>query len=435
LIRKDSNILTIFFIEKEVNMNFKELGLKEPLLKAIEEFGYTIPTPIQEQAIPNILSNKDVLGCAQTGTGKTGAFALPLIQSIMDIKDSNIKVLIITPTRELAIQIRDNFKTYGKYTTLKAAVVLGGVNQAHQIEVLKKGVDVLIATPGRLLDLVNQKYVKLGFVKTVVLDEADTMLDMGFIQDIKKIFDRLPREKQVLLFSATMPDGIKKLADQFLTNPININVSPVSSTVDKIEQRLYYVDKGNKINLLLSVLKKEDIKSALIFTRTKHGANRLAEALRKANLETEVIHGNKSQSARVNALTNFKSGKTKIMVATDIAARGIDISELSHVINYEIPNPAETYVHRIGRTGRAGLTGIAISFSDIDEKAQVMEIQKLIKQSIPTVSHEFPMMQKNLSPKKEVNSRPKAKKIVKLGFSGQPAKPAKKRYGNKRNFR
>lgn len=417
-------------------MNFKELGLKEPILSAIEEYGYTIPTPIQEQAIPNILNRKDVLGCAQTGTGKTGAFALPLIQSIMDIKDNNIKVLIITPTRELAIQIRDNFKTYGKNTSLKAAVVLGGVNQAHQIEVLKKGVDVLIATPGRLLDLVNQKYVKLGFVKTVVLDEADTMLDMGFIQDIKKIFDRLPKEKQVLLFSATMPEGIKKLAEQFLTNPVNINVSPVSSTVDKIEQRLYYVDKGNKINLLLSVLKKEDIKSALIFTRTKHGANRLAEALRKANMETEVIHGNKSQSARVTALTNFKSGKTKIMVATDIAARGIDISELSHVINYEIPNPAETYVHRIGRTGRAGLTGIAISFSDIDEKAQVMEIQKLIKQSIPTITHEFPMMQKNLSPKKEMNPRPKAKKIVKLGFSGQPAKPTKKRYNSgKRNFR
>jgi ATP-dependent RNA helicase RhlE len=413
-------------------MKFKELGLKEPLLKAIEDYGYEVATPIQERAIPSILLRKDVLGCAQTGTGKTGAFALPLIQSILDKEDGNIKILIITPTRELAIQIRDNFRIYGKYTKIKAAVVLGGVHQNHQIEVLKKGVDVLIATPGRLLDLINQRYIKLNNVQTVVLDEADTMLDMGFINDIKKIFEKMNHDKQVLLFSATMPDAIKKLADQFLKNPININVSPVSSTVDKIEQRLYYVDKSNKINLLLSILKKEDIKSALIFTRTKHGANKLAELLRKNSHDTEVIHGNKSQSARVNALANFKSGKTKIMVATDIAARGIDISELSHVINYEIPNPAETYVHRIGRTARAGLSGVAISLSDIDEKAHIQDIQRLIKQNIPTIEHEFPMQQKNLSPKKE--QRRPSFKPKKVGPSGN-AFSSKKRFHQNRNFK
>jgi ATP-dependent RNA helicase RhlE len=357
---------------------------------------------------------------------------LPLIQSILNKEDGNIKILIITPTRELAIQIRDNFRIYGKYTKIKAAVVLGGVNQNHQIEVLKKGVDVLIATPGRLLDLINQRYIKLNNVKTVVLDEADTMLDMGFINDIKKIFEKMPQEKQVLLFSATMPDAIKKLAEQFLKHPININVNPVSSTVDKVEQRLYYVDKSNKINLLLSILKKEDIKSALIFTRTKHGANKLAESLRKNNHETEVIHGNKSQSARVAALANFKSGKTKIMVATDIAARGIDISELSHVINYEIPNPAETYVHRIGRTARAGLSGVAISLSDLDEKAHIQDIQRLIKQNIPTIDHEFPMQQRILSPKKEQNNRSFRPK--KVGPSGRPL-ASKKRFHQNRNFK
>ena len=417
-------------------MKFKELGLKEPILKAIEEYGYENATSIQEKAIPYILEGKDVLGCAQTGTGKTGAFALPLIQSILNKEDGNVKILIITPTRELAIQIRDNFRIYGKHSKLKAAVVLGGVNQKHQIEVLKKGVDVLIATPGRLLDLVNQKYVRLNHVKTVVLDEADTMLDMGFIVDIKKIFEKMNHEKQVLLFSATMPDAIKKLSDQFLKNPVSINVNPVSSTVEKIEQRLYYVDKGNKINLLLSILKKEEIKSALIFTRTKHGANKLAENIRKNGFETEIIHGNKSQAARVNALTNFKSGKTKIMIATDIAARGIDISELSHVINYEIPNPSETYVHRIGRTARAGLSGIAISFSDIDEKAQVLEIQKLIKKNIPIIEHEFPMQIKTLSPKKEQrNSNFKSRgKEEKSNFKPKKVGPSGNAYSSKKRF-
>lgn len=423
-------------------MKFKELGLKDPLIKAIEDYGYEMATPIQEQAIPHILRGVDVLGCAQTGTGKTGAFALPLIQSILNDGNGKIKILIITPTRELAIQIRDNFRLYGKHTNLKAAVVLGGVNQKSQIEVLKKGVDILIATPGRLLDLINQRYVKLNDIKTVVLDEADTMLDMGFITDIKRIFDNIKQEKQVLLFSATMPDSIKKLSEQFLKNPVSINVTPEAATVDKIEQRLYYVDKSNKVNLLLSILKKEDIKSALIFTRTKHGANRLAETLRKNDYNIEVIHGNKSQSARVSALSNFKSGKTNIMIATDIAARGIDISELSHVINYEIPNPSETYVHRIGRTARAGLSGVAISLSDIDEKAQVMEIQKLIKQAIPTVEHEFPMQIKTLSPKKEQRnsskrysskSRESKFKPKKVGPSGN-AFSSPKRFNRNRKF-
>ena len=407
-------------------MKFKELGLKEPIVKAIEEYGYETATPIQEKAIPIILNQKDILGCAQTGTGKTAAFALPLIQSLISKEDGTIKILIITPTRELAIQIRDNFRDYGKYTNIKAAVVLGGVNQKHQIEVLKKGVDVLIATPGRLLDLINQKHVKLTNVKTVVLDEADTMLDMGFITDIKRIFEKMQHNKQVLLFSATMPDSIKKMAEQFLINPIYVNVNKVSSTVDKIEQKLYYVDKSNKLKLLLNILKNEDIQSALIFTRTKHGANKLSEMLNKNNHKTEVIHGNKSQNARITALKNFKSGKTKIMIATDIAARGIDISELSHVFNYEIPTIAETYVHRIGRTARAGLTGIAISFSDIDEKIQIKDIEKLIKQKIPVIDHDFPMQVMTISKSKDKTGTSKNSKPKKVGPSGKAIYPKKR---------
>lgn len=386
-------------------MNFKDFKLDETLLKAIDEMGYTIPTPIQEQAIPHILSGKDLLGCAQTGTGKTAAFALPLIQHLLNKPTTNFnprptRILILTPTRELAIQIRDNFREYGKYTNLKCSVIFGGVNQSSQVELLKKGVDVIVATPGRLLDLINQKYAKLGTVDTLVLDEADTMLDMGFLVDVKKIIAHVPATRQTLLFSATMPKEINALAETFLKNPVTVKVNIETPTIDAIKQRLYYVDKGNKSKLLMDILKKEDIKSVLVFTRTKHGANKLSETLKTAGIESGIIHGNKSQNARVAALTDFKSGKTRILVATDIAARGIDISELSHVINYEMPDKSETYVHRIGRTGRAGFDGTAISLVDFDEKSSLKDIEKLIKQDIKVVdSHNFPMMNLTLTPK------------------------------------
>lgn len=383
-------------------MTFQELGLVEPILKALDDMGYVIPTPIQKDAIPHILANKDVLGSAQTGTGKTAAFALPLIQSlILNGSDGTIKVLIVTPTRELAIQIRDNFRTYMKYTNFKCSVVVGGVNQGPQVELLRKGVDVLIATPGRLLDLIEQRHVKLHNVQTVVLDEADTMLDMGFLKDITKIITKVPFIHQTLLFSATMPSSIEKLAQQFLKSPVRVSVNPVSSTVDKVNQTLYYVDKHNKTNLLMDILSDSEVKSALVFTRTKHGANKLATTLIGKGLGVEVIHGNKSQNARMIALRNFKSGKSSVLIATDIAARGIDIAELSHVINYEIPNPAENYVHRIGRTGRAGLSGEAISFSDIDEKKDVADIEKLTDQKITVIEgHKYPMTKFELTPKK-----------------------------------
>jgi ATP-dependent RNA helicase RhlE len=392
-------------------MTFKELGLVEPILKALDQAGHVTPTPIQEQAIPHILQKKDLLGCAQTGTGKTAAFALPLIQSLItrekpNYQDRKIKVLILSPTRELAIQTRDNFRKYGINTDLKCSVILGGVNQSSQVEVLKKGVDILVATPGRLLDLINQRHVKLNNVEVLVLDEADTMLDMGFIHDVKKIITHIPSERQTLLFSATMPNEINNLVATFLKDHVTVKVNSVSSTVDKINQSLYYVDKSNKTKLLTEILTKHDVKSTLIFTRTKHGANKLAEILGKSNITCEVIHGNKSQNARVLALSNFKSGKSKVLVATDIAARGIDIAELSHVVNFEIPNLAETYVHRIGRTGRAGLEGTAISLCDIDEKAYLKDIQKLIKQEITIVdNHNYPMQQFNLTPKAANNSR------------------------------
>ncbi len=390
-------------------MTFKDLKLVEPILKAIDETGYVSPTPIQEQAIPYILQYKDLFGVAQTGTGKTAAFALPLIQNLLKSNQSGekrIKVLVLSPTRELAIQTRDNFRDYGKYTNIKCSVILGGVNQNSQIEVLKKGVDVLVATPGRLLDLINQKYAKLGSVEVLVLDEADTMLDMGFIQDVKKIIAQIPANRQTLLFSATMPSEINKLAETFLKNPVTVKVNAVSTTVEKVKQSVYYVDKSNKTKLLMNILKDEGIKSALIFTRTKHGANKLSDTLIANGVTCEVIHGNKSQNARVTALTNFKSGKSRVLVATDIAARGIDIIELSHVINFEIPNIAETYVHRVGRTARAGLGGVAISLVDIDEKAFLKDIQKLIKQEIFIVEgHDYPMTNMTLSPKEVQRGR------------------------------
>jgi ATP-dependent RNA helicase RhlE len=394
--------------KEEVKMNFKDLIINENIMKAIDEMGYETPTPIQAQAIPNILSGKDLLGCAQTGTGKTAAFALPLIDKLIKEDNENpkrIKVLVLTPTRELAIQIRDNFRSYGKHTDIKCSVIFGGVNQASQVEVLKKGVDVLVATPGRLLDLINQRYAKLDKVETLVLDEADSMLDMGFIHDVKKIISHVPSNRQTLMFSATMPKEINELAETFLKNPVTVKVTPVSSTVEIIDQKIYFVDRGNKVSLLIDILKQENIRSVLIFTRTKHGANKLSTSLLKENISNGVIHGNKSQSARVSALNDFKTGITRVLIATDIAARGIDINELSHVINFDMPEQAETYVHRIGRTGRAGLDGIAISLCDINEKSNLRDIENLIKQRITEViDHNYPMMILQPTPKTQKNN-------------------------------
>jgi ATP-dependent RNA helicase RhlE len=380
------------------NMQFKELNVIPTILKALEKENYAEPTPIQEKAIPLILSGRDLLGCAQTGTGKTAAFAIPTLQllskeKVPDTADRNIRALIVTPTRELALQIYDSFCTYGKYTKLRYCAIFGGVSQKPQEEKLQQGVDILVATPGRLNDLINQKRIDLKYIEIFILDEADRMLDMGFINDVKKIITNLPVKKQTLLFSATMPPDIAALSNTMLKNPAKIEISPVSSTVDTIEQYLYYVDKNNKKDLLLHILKDKSIVSALVFTRTKHGADRIVKQLSKEKVTAQAIHGDKSQGARQNALNNFKSKKLRILIATDIAARGIDIDELSHVINYDLPDIPETYVHRIGRTGRAGLGGVAISFCDFDEKEQLTAIENLIgKHLIEVKDHPFPLM-------------------------------------------
>ncbi len=369
-------------------MDFKKLDLIDPILKALAAEGYSTPTPIQSQSIPLILEQRDLLGCAQTGTGKTAAFAIPILQLLYKNKSEErgphkVKVLILTPTRELAIQIDESFAAYGKYTGLTHTVIFGGVSQLHQTNILRRGVDILVATPGRLLDLISQGFIDLKFLKIFVLDEADRMLDMGFIHDVKRIITKLPAKRQTLFFSATMPPEIQKLANVLLTNPSKVEVTPASSTVDAIEQSLYYVGKQEKPALLLHLLKDEDIVTALVFTRTKHGADKVVKFLHRYEITAAAIHGNKSQNARQNALGNFKNGNLRVLVATDIAARGIDIDELSHVINFELPNVPETYVHRIGRTGRAGNTGIAISFCDADERAELKDIQKLIGLNIP----------------------------------------------------
>ncbi|WP_462396807.1 DEAD/DEAH box helicase [Hungatella hathewayi] len=377
-------------------MTFKDLQLSAPLLKALEEKGYTTPSPIQEKAIPHVLAGKDVLGCAQTGTGKTAAFALPIIQNLMKPFDKKyskrvIRSLILTPTRELALQIAENFKEYGSHTPVRCAVIFGGVSAVPQIKELQRGIDILVATPGRLNDLIHQGEISLSHVEMFVLDEADRMLDMGFIHDVKKIISLLPVKKQTLLFSATMPPEIQALTEKLLHNPAVVEVTPVSSIVDLIEDSLYYVDKENKRALLVHLLKREAITSTLVFTRTKHGADRIAKFLTKNRINAAAIHGNKSQGARQKALSQFKAGTVRVLAATDIAARGIDIEELSCVINFDLPNVPETYVHRIGRTGRAGLGGRAISFSDIEEKAYVEDIEKLIGKKIPVVKdHPFP---------------------------------------------
>lgn len=381
-------------------MSFENLPLIQPILKALQEEGYTTPTPIQSQAIPIVLEGTDLLGCAQTGTGKTAAFAIPILQ-LLDKehpqgKKKKIRSLIVTPTRELAIQIDDSLTAYGRHVDLSHTVIFGGVNQNPQVQVLQKGVDILVATPGRLLDLMNQGYISLKDIEIFVLDEADRMLDMGFIHDIRKILADLPQKRQSLFFSATMPMEILKLAGSILHNPKKVEVTPVSSTAETIRQFLYYVDKKNKSALLLHVLKDEDIKTALVFTRTKHGADKVARVLSKNGIKAQAIHGDKAQNARQQALSNFKAQTTRVLVATDIAARGIDVDELEYVINFDIPNIPETYVHRIGRTGRAGSRGTAYSFSDATEKPYIKDIEKLIRKKIPVVdAHPYPLTDHN----------------------------------------
>ncbi len=375
-------------------MTFKSLGVIDPILKAIEAEGYSHPTPIQEQSIPILLQGKDLLGCAQTGTGKTAAFAIPILQHIYNnpqqIKGRRkIRALIVTPTRELAIQIADSFTTYGKYTGIRNTVIFGGVKQLAQTQSLRQGVEILIATPGRLLDLIEQGFITLSDIEFSVLDEADRMLDMGFIHDIRKIIAKLPVKRQSLFFSATMPPDIVRLSQKILGNPEKVTVKPEQTTAEKVEQFLYYVSKKDKPKLLLHILKTDEVGSVLIFSRTKHGANKIVKILDKASIVSEAIHSNKSQGARQRALSNFKSGHTKVLIATDIAARGIDIDDLSHVINFDLPNIPETYVHRIGRTGRAGASGIALSFCDAEERAYLKDIQKLIDQTI-TIAEENP---------------------------------------------
>ncbi|HET7732591.1 MAG TPA: DEAD/DEAH box helicase [Paludibacter sp.] len=372
-------------------MTFDKLDLIEPILNALQHEGYTQPTPIQEISIPIVLKGKDLLGCAQTGTGKTAAFAIPILQQLHKLRGNEklhrkIKVLVVTPTRELAIQIGESFAAYGRFMNFRHTVIFGGVPQNPQVNTLKAGVDILIATPGRLLDLQSQGCVKLNDLSIFVLDEADRMLDMGFIHDVKKLIKIIPAKRQSLFFSATMPDSIRVLAGTILTNPDEVAVTPVSTTAETIQQEMYYVAATEKKDLLIHLLQDKSIKTALVFTRTKHGADKIQRILVKANIKAEAIHGNKSQNARQNALRNFKERTTRVLVATDIAARGIDIDDLNLVINYEIPNIPETYVHRIGRTGRAGLDGKAISFCDEEELEYLRDIQKLISIEIPLIT-------------------------------------------------
>lgn len=388
-------------LNKSKLMTFKELKITEPVLKALSDKEYVTPTPIQEQAIPAGVEGRDILGIAQTGTGKTAAFAIPIIEQLMkgeknpekenkpSLSKNNkrrIKALILTPTRELAIQIEESFSDYGKYSGLKHTVIFGGVKQGQQVKRLNQGVDILTATPGRLLDLIGQGFVKLNSIEHFVLDEADRMLDMGFIHDIRRIIPMLPRQKQTMLFSATMPEEINKISGDLLHNPVKAEVAHSASVVEAIEQDLFFVEKPQKIDLLVRVLNEQPEDRVLVFSRTKHGADKIARALNKCKIECEAIHGNKSQNARQTALKNFKSGKTRIIVATDIAARGLDIQDLGLVINYDLPDVAETYVHRIGRTGRAGNSGLAFTFCSSEEYPMIKDIQKITGKKLRRVS-------------------------------------------------
>ena len=371
-------------------MTFQELSIIEPILKALKTKEYTIPTPIQEESIPVLLERKDILGSAQTGTGKTAAFAIPILQNLYLDKQNksskrSIKALVLAPTRELALQIHDNFREYGKHLDLRTTVIFGGVPQSKQVKTLKQGVDILVATPGRLLDLIQQRKLTLQEVSYLVLDEADRMLDMGFVKDVRRIVAMVQRERQTMFFSATMPAAIVKLSNEMLRNPVRVQITPEEETIDRIQQSVYFVGKKKKIDLLVDLLKKRDLKSVLVFSRTKHGANHIVKLLDQLNIHSAAIHGNKSQNARQKALASFKSKKTRVLVATDIAARGIDVDELSHVINYDLPEVPETYIHRIGRTGRAGLGGVAISFCSKEETDLLKDIQKHIQMDIPVM--------------------------------------------------
>lgn len=389
-------------------MNFEQLGLIKPILDALKTKGYEQPTPIQQKAIPPILEGKDLLGSAQTGTGKTAAFAIPILQNLTnkDVSRNQIKALILTPTRELAIQIQDNFQDYSTNLKLKSMVIFGGVKQHQQEQQLKRGVDILIATPGRLLDFISQGIIKLHHLEIFVLDEADRMLDMGFVHDVKRILKLIPAKRQNLFFSATMPKEIAKLASEILVNPVRVEVAPVSSTADTIQQSIYFVEKDDKTDLLIHLLEDPKLDQVLVFSRTKHGADKIARKLHQSKISAEAIHGNKSQNARQNALNNFKSKKTRVLVATDIAARGIDIDELKYVVNYELSDVSETYVHRIGRTGRAGAEGTSFSFVDGLDLANLRNTEKLIGKKIPVIT-DHPYHTDNLvEQKRDSNNKP-----------------------------
>ncbi len=401
-------------------MKFEDLGLIEPILKALRDKEYVRPTKIQEKAIPLVLNRKDVMGCAQTGTGKTAAFAIPIIQLIQKIEMRKpakgyvpIRSLIVTPTRELAIQIDENIEAYSKHTDIRHTVIFGGVKQYSQVQKLKRGVHILTATPGRLLDLVSQGIISLDKVKLFVLDEADRMLDMGFIHDVKRIIKMLPKERQSLFFSATMPDSIVSLANSMLVNPTKIEVAPVSSAAETVQQYVYYTNKSSKRSLLLHILKNPEMDQVLVFCRTKHGSDKIAKFLKQKDISAAAIHGDKAQNQRQKSLKNFKDGRIRVLVATDIAARGIDIDKLGFVINFEIPNESETYVHRIGRSGRAGESGVAISISEPEENAYIRAIEQLIKKKLQIVKdHPFPQTDKPMTAaeKKEANKEKQRRK-------------------------
>lgn len=432
---------------------FDALNLISPIRRAVSEEKYTLPTPIQTEAIPHLLQGRDLLGCAQTGTGKTAAFALPILQRLAKRQEKprpkEVRALILTPTRELALQIEESFRTYGRYLKFNQTVVFGGVSPKAQIRALSRGVDILVATPGRLLDLFNQGCLRMDKIDVFVLDEADQMLDMGFLPDVKKIVGAIPTTRQTVMFSATLPDDIVRLTHKFLNNPIKISVAPPASTVDKVDQRILFVDRENKSALLASILEDESVYRALVFTRTKHGANRLAKILTKMRIRTEAIHGNKSQSARMQALNKFRSGHVRVLVATDVASRGLDVDDITHVINYELPKEAESYVHRIGRTARAGARGIALSFCDAEERGYLRMIERTINQNV-AVDKDHPYHSDAVAAKgsrrtggsngngarrgagnKRPNS-PSARPGKRSSFRTKPSNPSNK-YGNKNN--
>jgi ATP-dependent RNA helicase RhlE len=412
---------------KKFIMTFNDFDLTEPILNALKSEGYTVPTPIQIKAIPIVIKGQDLLACAQTGTGKTAAFAVPILRRLEMMATNShtkpvLKTLVLTPTRELAIQIADSFEAYGKNSKQKVTTIFGGVSQLSQVQAIKKGTDILVATPGRLLDLIQQGIISLSTIEIFVLDEADRMLDMGFVHDIKRIIKLLPQKRQSLFFSATIPPNIHELAYSILTNPVKVEVTPVSSTAETIQQELIYVQKDDKYNLLLRTLQERDGQNALIFTRTKHGADKVVKVLSRNHIMSAAIHGNKSQNARQKALNDFKENINKVLVATDIAARGIDIDELSLVINFEIPNIPETYVHRIGRTGRAGASGCAISFCDQEERAYIRDIQKLINIQIPAKTFSGTEIE-NIAATKEIPV-----KVLETIEKGHPKSATKKKF-------